>query len=315
LTWLLLVASLSGNHGALRLRVWRSMKGLGAVALRDGVYVAPATQTVHEEFKQQAADVVAAEGSAFVFTVSEGEAQEHGLSALFDRSSQYENAIAATDTLKREIGRINEVDARRRLRQLNRDFASIEATDFFPGTARDRAAAALDDLRRAIDATYSPEEPIAIHAAIPRYDTVAFQGKTWATRAHAWADRICSAWLIRRFIDGNAKFLWLEHAADCPATAIGFDFDGAQFTHVEQYVTFEVLLRSFQLDGDYALRRIAAVVHQLDVGGGHAPEAAGFETLLAGARHECIEDAALLERMSAILDTLYRGFDSAGERS
>lgn len=311
MAWLLLVVSLSGNHGALRLRLWRSVKAIGAAALRDGVYLAPATDAISTAFKDLAAEVTGADGSAFVLTLADSDEPEQPvLKALFDRSAQYESLIAAIDAFTSDMERIEETDARRRLRQLSRELASVEATDFFPGKARDNANAALIDARRGLDARYSPEEPISIHAAIPRCDVAEFQGKIWATRSHVWVDRVCSAWLIRRFIDPSAQFLWLEHAADCPSPAVGFDFDGAQFTHIEQYVTFEVLVRSFGMEGDGALQRIAALVHQLDVGGGRVPEAAGFETILTGARSRCASDDALLDDISKILDDMYRAFEA-----
>jgi hypothetical protein len=316
LSWLLLVASVSGNHGALRLRQWRAVRSLGAAALRDGVYIAPATDSVRAAFRRQAAEVIKADGTAFVFGLDNVAAEEHdGLVALFDRSTQYEKLNRAIDALASEIADIGESEARRRLRQLSRDFSAVEAIDYFAGKARETAAAALAAVRRAVDDAYSPEEPSPIYATIPKCKAADFQNKVWATRAHPWVDRICSAWLIRRFIDPHATLLWLQHASDCPDSAIGFDFDGARFTHIDQYVTFEVLLRGFALDGDDALQRIAAFVHYLDVGGNRVPEAGGFETILTGARDRCASDEALLDYMSTVLDDMYRGFQAAGTRS
>jgi hypothetical protein len=96
-------------------------------------------------------------------------------------------------------------------------------------------------------------------------------------------DRVASAWLIRRFIDPDARFLCLKEPQDCPPEAVGFDFDGAEFTHLGARITFEVLMASFDLDEDRALRRIGALVHYLDVGGIPVPEATGFAAILAGA--------------------------------
>jgi len=121
-------------------------------------------------------------------------------------------------------------------------------------------------------------------------------------------DRLASAWLIRRFIDPQARFQWLAKPADCPKKALGFDFDGATFTHVGDRVTFETLMASFGLDEDTALARLAAMVHQLDVGGDPVAEAAGFEAVLAGARERLADDDALLAEMSAVLDSLYAHF-------
>ena len=119
---------------------------------------------------------------------------------------------------------------------------------------------------------------------------------------------MASAWLIRRFIDKKAKFLWLDDPKKCPKSALGFDFDGAAFTHVGGRVTFEVLAASFGLDSDPALVRIAAIVHCLDVGGVPVAEAAGIEAVLAGARAATPDDDNLLIEASRVLDNLYRNY-------
>jgi hypothetical protein len=127
-------------------------------------------------------------------------------------------------------------------------------------------------------------------------------------------DRVASAWLIRRFIDPQARFLWLAQPSDCPSEALGFDFDGAAFTHVGERVTFETLLASFSLEDDAALMRLAALVHQLDVGGDSVAEAAGFEAVMAGARERLDDDDALLAEIGTVLDSLYAHFARAAAR-
>ena len=313
MAWLLLVTSLSGNHGTLRLRFWRAVKAMGAAMLRDGVYVAPALDQMRRGFEDQAAEIIASGGSAFVLDVPEFSEQDRvAVTALFDRTALYQKLVETADDFMKNVDAMSEVEARRTLRQMSRDFALIEATDFFPARARALATAAFVDAERAVTSRFSPEEPTPVHAVISRCNATDHQGCTWATRQHLWVDRLASAWLIKRFIDQQARFLWLEHAADCPPSAIGFDFDGAKFTHIEDYVTFEVLLRSFGLETDGALNRIATLVHQLDVGGGRVAEAAGFEAILSGARERCADDDGLLDEMNGTLDNLYLAFSKAG---
>ena len=139
-------------------------------------------------------------------------------------------------------------------------------------------------------------------------DRMQYQGRLWATRRNMWVDRVTSAWLIQRFIDPSARFLWLGTPADCPPEALGFDFDGATFTHVGKRVTFEVLLSSFGLEGDRGLVRLATMVHSLDVGGASTPEASGFEAVLAGARKRLPDDNALLTDIGSVLDSLHAYF-------
>ena len=101
---------------------------------------------------------------------------------------------------------------------------------------------------------------------------------------------------------------------DCPKRAIGFDFDGAQFTHVDSKVTFEVLLASFALELDEGLTRLGALVHHLDVGGIPIAEAPGLSTIMAGARTLQHDDDALLKTIMPVLDSLYAGYKGTGNK-
>ena len=123
-----------------------------------------------------------------------------------------------------------------------------------------------------------------------------------------WIDRLASAWLIRRFIDPKARFIWLAMPEDCPSEAIGFDFNGAAFTHTGAKITFEILVASFGLTLDAALNRIGALVHFLDVGGIPVPEAAGLETLIGGMRQRWTDDDELLAEVEKIFDAFYQVF-------
>jgi hypothetical protein len=130
-----------------------------------------------------------------------------------------------------------------------------------------------------------------------------------------WIDRVCSAWLIRRFIDPKAKFVWLKDINVRPKRVIGFDFDGADYTHVDSKVTFEVLLTSFGLESDAGLARLGGLVHFLDVGGIPVPEAKGFEAIVSGARALAPDDDGLLKQVSPVLDSLYQSYLDSGSGS
>lgn len=308
LPWLMLVISLSGQNTTARMRVWRALKAAGAGALRDGVYVLPASPAADDVFRQQAAEVVNAGGQAHVLPLASSDAQQETLfRGLFDRSDDYAAVLGGLDTLfaSLEAEGLSESEARRRLTQVQRQFDSLAAIDFFPTASRRGVDAAMADAEPRLNRHYAPDEPKADGASwIPR-QRADFQGRVWATRAGLWVDRVASAWLIRRFIDSQARFVWLASITDCPRDAIGFDFEGAMFTHVGPRVTFEVLMASFGLDADAGLAGIAALVHYLDVGGIAVPEAAGFRAVLAGARARLGEDDALLVAMSDVLDDLY----------
>ena len=123
-----------------------------------------------------------------------------------------------------------------------------------------------------------------------------------------WVDRLASAWLIRRFIDPAARFVWLDRPSSLPRKAVGYDFDGAEFTHVGNRVTFEVLMEAFALEKNSALTAIGASVHFLDVGGSPAADAKGLETVLKGVKEKARNDDAMLEEAMRIFDHFYSAY-------
>lgn len=314
--WSLLIASLPGRKQAARMRLWRALKSAGAAILRDGVYVLPASETAQALFTAQAKDVSSEGGSAHMLAFAASDADhDAALRALFDRGAEYGAALERLATLRGGLPRLGEDAARRELAGVRRELESIVALDFFPGAACEQAQAALNDAEYAFNARYSPDEPHAKRAAVPHRNKADYRARIWATRRHLWIDRVASAWLIRRFIDKKATFLWLKKPADCPKHAVGFDFDGAEFSHVGARVTFEVLLASFALDRDPRLAKLGRLIRYLDVGGVPVADASGFSSVMAGAhiRHG-EDDDALLKDMSIVLDNLYAAYpETEGE--
>jgi hypothetical protein len=307
--WLLLITNLPGPNQTLRMRAWRALKAAGAGLLRDGVYVLPQADPSRKIFEEQALEIRAVAGGAHIVSFESDSAEQHkALIGLFDRTPDYQELNTRLAACKKKLTTMTELEARRTLAAIARDVAATVATDFFPGPSKGQLQNGLSDAEAALNARFSPNEPKAAHRKIPRLNTKDYQGRTWATREHLWIDRVCSAWLIRRFIDRKARFVWLRRPKDCPKRAIGFDFDAARFTHVDSKVTFEVLLTGFGLDADPALTRLGALVHYLDVGGIPIPEAAGFAAIVSGSRALQSDDDALLEQVSPVLDSLYRSY-------
>jgi hypothetical protein len=310
--WLLFILTLQGQQQAVRMRVWRALKSLGTAVLRDGVYLLPNRPEFIGPLQEQSDEVSASGGSAQTFEVNARDAeQESEFRQLFDRTQEYEKLMLDIGGARKEIEDLERAALSTRLTRLRRDYEAIVARDFFAGAARDQAGGALEDLARAAMAVLSPDEPHAIAGRIQRVNLEKYRGRTWATRARPWADRLASAWLIKRFIDRRAKFVWLKNPKDCPKRAVGFDFDGAEFTHIGAKVTFEVLLSSFGLEGDPLLGKIAALIHYLDVGGVPVAEAAGIEALLQGARATSSDDDRLVAEAAKLFDFLYANYAAA----
>lgn len=311
LTWLALIISLPTSNATARMRIWRALKSAGCGVLRDGVYLLPENEAAAFSLEQQATEVIEAGGTAQIVKLcGTHSSQDTGFRRLFERTDDYAALRQEIDAFLGSMPIQNLVASTRALKRIARDFASVSAIDFFPGPAREQIALSLDKATAELAAVTHPDEPRSTQGKIKQLKHEDFQQRTWATRKRLWVDRMASAWLIRRFIDHEAKFKWLNKPQDCPKHALGFDFDGATFTHVGPLVTFEVLLATFIHEPDPALLRLATVVHFLDAGGIPVAEAHGLEMILKGMRERCTDDDQLLHEASQIFDDLYSSYSN-----
>lgn len=307
-TWITLITTLPTENATARMRAWRALKAAGAAVLRDGVYLMPERDSCRERLTAIAADIRGASGTAWVLRLEDGEnSGSNDFRPLFDRTPEFAVLLADIGAARQGLTPTSAGEALKQARKLRKALGNLSAIDFFPGEAQRQATAALQQLEQEAAHALSPDEPQPVAEAIVRLDPAAYRGRRWATRARPWVDRLASAWLIRRHIDPQAEILWLATPADCPAEALGFDFDGAAFTHVGARVTFEVLLASFGLTAP-ALLRLGALVHFLDVGGVPPAEAAGVESTLAGLRDTIADDARLQELADSLFDGLLASF-------
>jgi hypothetical protein len=118
-------------------------------------------------------------------------------------------------------------------------------------------------------------------------------------------DRLATAWMVQRFVDKSPRFVWLDDPGKCPKSAIGYDFDGARFTHVGDKVSFEVVAQTFGLEDDPGIKRLGELVHYIDIGGIPVDEAPGVETVVRGLQAQHAEDDELLAAAVRLFDTLY----------
>lgn len=310
MSWLLLILSLPTENASARMRAWRALKASGAAVLRDGAYLLPCLEPCREILRGVSTDVQTAGGTAHVLEVA-GEGTEN-FAALFDRSEAYAELLTGIAACRDGLMADSALDALKHVRKFRKSFGALAEIDFFPGEAKRQTDAALQELETAVNRALSPGEPQAVDSAIRHLDPAGYRGRVWATRQRPWVDRLASAWLIRRFIDSDARFVWLAAITDLPAGALGFDFDGAAFSHVGNKVTFETLLASFTLDNP-ALHKLGMLVHYLDVGGVQPAEAAGVERILAGLRSSIADDDRLLLAALDIFDGLLAAYAADNE--
>ncbi|KXS31899.1 MAG: Uncharacterized protein AWT59_1988 [Candidatus Gallionella acididurans] len=301
-----LILSLPTENTTIRMRAWRTLKASGAAILRDGVYLMPERDSCRTNLEAIATDVLEGGGKAYVFRIEEPEGAN--FVALFDRNDDYAGLLADVARAQEALKSDTAPATLKQTRKLRKTFASLAEIDFFPGEAHKQANAALQNLELAVARMLFPDEPHPVDGEIARLQIGDYQNRTWATRRRPWVDRLASAWLIRRFIDPQARLLWLASPSDCLDNALGFDFDGATFSHVGARVTFEVLLASFGIESA-ALRRIGALVHYLDIGGVQPPETTGVESILAGLREAIPDDDQLLAAASSVFEGLHSTFE------
>jgi len=307
-----LVLSLPTHNSTIRMRVWRALKETGCGALRDGVYVLPEDAAGAAVLRKMETDIQAAGGFAMTVDLKlKSAAQTAAVRELFDRSADYGALTQKIGTVSKTLPRLGHRKAQTAVQRLQRSFDKLSKIDFFPGQAKLQAAEAIGALKRSLQEAYSRGEPRASRKRLRLVDKTRYQKRVWATRKTPWVDRLASAWLIKRFVDRDARFVWIESPRQRPRQAVGFDFDGAEFSHVDNRVTFEVLLTSFGLDHDPALTALGAVVHFLDVGGIPMADAKGLETMLRGIKEKARGDDALLAEAMRIFDHFYSAYATA----
>ena len=303
--WHLLVLSLPTENATARMRAWRALKACGAAVLRDGVYLLPEGEQHQAALAAVADDLRANGGTAHLLRT---DAARAGFAPLFDRSAEFGALLAEIVARRAALTEASAFDTVKAARKLRKSFEQLATIDFFAGEAQRQASEALHELEAEAHRAFAPDEPHAASHRIQRLSLADHRGRVWATRRRPWVDRLASAWLIRRFIDPEARFVWLKVPADCPKKAIGFDFDGATFTHVGARVTFETLLASFGLESP-ALLRLGTLVHGLDAGGVRPVEADGVERVLAGLLEAIKDDDQLLLVAGGVFEGLFTAFE------
>jgi hypothetical protein len=302
--WLLLIHVLPAKPDYVRVKVWRRLQGLGAVAVKNAVYVLPASERSREDFQWLQKEIEGLGGEASIcearFVEGLGDAE---LCRLFDaaRESDYAQLL---DELRSATGSAPLApsagdEPRQGLRRARRRLAQIVAIDFFGAPGRQ---ACEERLRRIEAAMRSPKAAVAEAAAD------ACVGRTWATRPDLGVDRMASAWLILRHVDPAAKFVFVSERDPPVAGQLRFDMAQADFTHEGDRCTFEVLLDRFGLD-DPALAIIGRIVHDLDFKDGKfvEDETQGISRMLGGLAALHSADAARIEAACRLFDTLQAG--------
>jgi hypothetical protein len=307
--WLAIVVQMPLDDPDARMRVLRTLESTGAAVMREGAYLLPDSPSNRQSLEALAHYIERCAGQAHVLRVRASAAgQRDAFKGLFDRTRRYDDLVKTVESLRIGFGVSDPSAISRVLHKQRRDLEAISALDFFPTAARGRAERAIADAEAAVRKLLFPQT----HAQ-PR-PSEELLGRTWATRKPLWADRLASAWLVRRFVDPEGKIAWLEKSEEPPAGVIGFAFDGAHFGNSETRVTYEEILARMKLAGNPALARIGALVHFLEARGTPVPEAAGVQTLLQGAMRRARNEDELLSEAEKTFDLLYEAYFEPAKR-
>jgi hypothetical protein len=312
-SWLLLVHQLPAKPAYLRVKIWRRLQDIGAVAVKNAVHALPTSEETQEDFEWLLREIREGGGEAFVCEARllDGLSDEE-VRALFDRARDADYAEvtkvaqALTKALRRKVSTEAATELRAQVARLRKRLAEIAAIDFFGAIGREIA----EELLRGLEAHLDKEKPVASKTETEPNLAETLRNRTWVTREGVYADRIASAWLIRRFIDPEARFKFVSGKGYRPQEGeLRFDMFEAEFTHEGDKCTFEVLLERAGLK-EPALRTIAEIIHDIDLKDDKfgRTEVAGIRTLIDGIRASTSGDTRRIERGTEIFNDLYESF-------
>jgi len=295
LSWLLLLVRLPATHKAERVAIWRKLRKSGAVALQTSTYLLPDDPSRYETFQWLTQHIRDAGGDATLIRAREIEGFSNDkLIALFNvaRAKEYS---ALSDLIRAAARNRRKPSASVVMERIRKQFRDIRETDFFNcPRAQD-----VEMLLRKMGGTQSAE------AALLKFRARDYTNKTWLTRPRPEIDRVGSAWLIRKFIDPKAKFIF---AGRIPAkrSVISFDMLGADFTHHGEDCTFETLVKSFRIQ-DNTVRKIGEMIHDADLDDDkfERTECIGIDRVLKGWAREGTTDQEILRRGFQCFDALH----------
>ena len=301
------------------MRIWRKLQKLGAVAIKNSVYVLPATEKAHEDFQWLKQEIETAGGEAAVFRAGsiEGATDDEIIAAFRKaRDEEFASIAAEFDGLAgaiREQARGKHLSAGRlsahetEIDRLHAELERIAANDFFNASQKAAAFSAYDRCQKAIRAAQGPiAKTGSRRIKAGTLDISKYQGQRWITRRNLHIDRLASAWLIKQFIDKRPRFYFVAEGQNVEG-AIPFDMFGAEFTHHGEDCTFETMLKRFGLAENKGLREMAEIVHDIDLKDDkfHRLEAGGLNAIIDGLSKVLRDDRKLLQQTSIVFDGLH----------
>ena len=301
-SWLFLLFNLPAKQSSDRVKVWRRLKKFGAIQLKTSTYVLPDEPVHYERFQWLAKEIVDTGGEATLVRVKDIEGMPHAaIVALFNeaRARDYDELFEPLNLL------IKDTKARKQspnqLQKIRQRFQEIRDIDYFQSSRG-------EDLQQLLQKAKALESPKNKPETIIRLRAEDYRSKSWVTRPRPEIDRVGSAWLIRKFIDPSAKFVFANAPAEFPK-AIPYDMFEVEFSHHGDYCTFETLIQRFGIR-DRAVLRLAELIHDADLEDDKFRRVEGFgiEQIFKGWAKQGLSDQEILAKGFECFDALYAQF-------
>ncbi|HCY18719.1 MAG TPA: hypothetical protein DHU69_02940 [Deltaproteobacteria bacterium] len=322
--WILLIHQIAQDSPNLRVKIWRNLKKHGAVLFKNAVYMLPYSDE-HEEIMQWLCNQIKEGGSdaSLFITESLDKKQDEEIMKSFHEicDKEYISLIEVCDAELKKITQREDTEGiseslvhecKRKLNEILKSADDISKIDFFHAPQKEILLQKIASLQKMLlKWTKTSEKEIKVTGKV--YQIKDFSGRKWATRKDIFIDRIASAWLIRRFIDPKARFVFVSKGTEkAPRGTVPFDMYGSEFTHHGEDCTFETLMKAFDLK-DPALQSIAEMVHDIDLKDNKygRKEADGIAQIVTGLSQKLKEDNKLLEKGLEIFDALYQNYSSS----
>ncbi|MEE9604830.1 MAG: chromate resistance protein ChrB domain-containing protein [Candidatus Scalindua sp.] len=314
--WLLLIYNLPPKPSRSRVSIWRSLKSLGAVSLKQSVYILPFNSETYENFQWLCQEIQTMKGEATLVKVTNIEnlndkeviklfnkARDEDYRFIINKFVAFSKKVLAASNQRIE----NQLKLRNELKVIANQLNTTKEIDYFKSPLSQKAHNNFNTCTKhktqiLNQITTSTGKKIIEKETLRKKD---FQGKKWVTRKRPHVDRIATAWLIKRFIDPKAKFSFV-HEDTKKINGIPFDMYHGEFSHQGDNCTFETILKRFNIK-DKALKNIAKIVHDIDLKDEKFDrnEAKGIDCILRGLMKNFKNDNALLEKGFEVFEALY----------
>jgi hypothetical protein len=320
--WLLLIHQIPPKPNYLRVKIWRRLQRLGAVAIKNSVYALPKNDQTREDFQWVLREIVegGGDGTLCEARLVDGVTDDQ-VEALFQsaRESDYgeiaqdARRMAKTLPSKGKLLKEDNPQLQQDIARLRRRLDEVVAIDFFGAPGREAATGLVTGIEAQLPSSKAKLRSSQDGKSLREN----LRGKTWVTRKGIHVDRMASAWLVRRFVDATARFKFVAAKGYKPLTdEIRFDMFEAEYTHEGDRCTMEVLIQRLGIE-DPAVSVISEIVHDIDLKDAKfgRQETIGIERLMAGIAMGHRDDEARLERGCAVFDDLYEYLKRKNGRS